>query len=98
MDRLQELVRLHRMKTSAREIVRLLKMGPNTERSCREAIAAAGLLDGPVDDLPSLEALKAAIAAITPARETPAQQCSTIEPSWQDAIAKLVEKKVGPRA
>lgn len=32
MDRLQELVRLHRMGTGAREAAHLLRMGPNTER------------------------------------------------------------------
>ena len=37
MDRLLELVRLHRMKTKMREIARLLDMSPNTEREYREA-------------------------------------------------------------
>ncbi len=32
MHRLQELVRLHRMGTGAREVARLLRMSPNTER------------------------------------------------------------------
>ena len=48
MDRLQELVRLHRMGTGAREVARLLRMGPNTERDYRAALRAAGLLDGSV--------------------------------------------------
>lgn len=38
MDRLQELVRLHRMGTGAREVARLLRMGPNTERDYRDAL------------------------------------------------------------
>ena len=61
MDRLQELVRLHRMDPGAREVARLLRMGPNTERDYRLALAAAGLLDGSLDELPDLEVLKAAV-------------------------------------
>ena len=38
MHRLQELVRLHRIGTGARETARLLLMGPNTERMYREAL------------------------------------------------------------
>jgi len=54
MHRLQDLVRLHRLKTGARETARLLGMGPNTERQYREAIAAAGLLDGAPETLPAV--------------------------------------------
>jgi len=50
MHRLQELVRMHRF----------LKMFPNTEREYREALLAAGLLAGPVDELPELGAIEAA--------------------------------------
>jgi len=46
MDRLQELVRLHRMGTGAREVARLLKMSPNTERAYREALERENLLEG----------------------------------------------------
>ena len=62
MHRLQELVRLHRMGTGARKTARLLKMGPNTERTYREALQRAGMLDGPVEELPSLQVLKEAVA------------------------------------
>src|SRR3954462_11383772 len=62
MDRLQELVRLHRMGTGAREEARLLRMGPNTERDYPDALEAAGLLDGSIDDLPELAVLKEARA------------------------------------
>jgi len=48
MDRLQELVRLHRMGTGAREVARMLRMSPNTERDYRQALEKEGLLDGPV--------------------------------------------------
>jgi hypothetical protein len=46
MHRLQELVRLHRMGTGAREVARLLAMSPNTERVYREALQKAELLAG----------------------------------------------------
>ena len=60
MDRLQELVRLHRMGTGAREVARLLAMSPNTERTYRTALAAEGLLDGSAEELPALDILKEA--------------------------------------
>jgi len=40
MQRLQELVRLHRMGTGAREVARMLRMSPNTERDYRNALQA----------------------------------------------------------
>lgn len=43
MDRLQELVRLHRMGSGGREVARLLGMSPNTERTYRIVLEAAGL-------------------------------------------------------
>ena len=46
MDRLQELVRLHRMGTGARKVARLLAMGPNTERTYRRALEQAEILYG----------------------------------------------------
>ena len=66
MHRLQELVRLHRMGTGAREVARLLKMSPNTEREYRRALEASGLLKGELTALPTLEALTAAVAAQRP--------------------------------
>ena len=56
MHRLQELVRLHRLGTGVREVARLLRMGPNTERQYRLALAQAGLLAGDAAELPSREA------------------------------------------
>ena len=53
MHRLQDLVRLHRQRTGARETACLLAMSPNTERQYREALAQAGLLDGDPAALPS---------------------------------------------
>ena len=45
--RLQELVRLHRLGTGAREVARLLGMSPNTEREHRQALTKLDLLEGP---------------------------------------------------
>ena len=96
MHRLQELVRLHRYKTGARETARLLGMGPNTERQYREAIASAGLLEGPVETLPSLEQLRAAVESARPPAPAP-QQLSSLE-RYRPAITALRDKGLGPRA
>lgn len=95
MHRLQELVRLHRMGTGCREAARLLGMSPNTEREYREALAAAGLLEGNVDDLPDLEVLRAAVLEQRPLR-TPKQQVSSVE-RWHDEIRSMWPG-AGPRA
>src|SRR5579883_74509 len=97
MHRVQDLVRLHRLKTGARETARLLGMGPNTERQYREAIAAAGLLDGAVDALPSLDALKQAVLAKHPPAALPPQQVTSLG-QFQPLIAMLSDQGLGPRA
>ena len=94
MDRLQELVRLHRIGTGAREVARLLKMGPNTERDYREALEAAGLLDGAVDDLPELAVLKEAVQQHL-AKAAPAQMTSSIS-DWEPKVIKLAEQVSAP--
>ena len=66
MHRLQELVRLHRLDTGAREVARLLGLSPNTERRYREALTAAGVLAGSVEAIPALEELKAAVLRHSP--------------------------------
>lgn len=96
MDRLVELVRLHRMRTGSREVARLLGMGPNTERAYRQALAAAGLLAGPVEELPALETLKAAVEKHAPARPA-VQQASSVE-AFGERIGELVAQGLGPRA
>jgi transposase len=96
MDRLQELVRLHRMRTGAREVARLLGMGPNTERLYREALEAAGLMIGPVEDLPELEVLKAAVATHAPPKPKP-QQTSSIE-EWTERVRALMGDGLKARA
>ena len=96
MDRLQELVRLHRMGTGPCEVARLLGMSRNTERVYRAALDGAGLLRGAVGDLPALDVLKAHIAAALPSKDAP--QCvSSLEP-WADHVRLLLGKGVGPRA
>lgn len=89
MDRLQELVRLHRLGTGGREVARLLKMGPNTERAYRRALAAEQLLDGPVDELPELAVLKVAVERQL-AKGLPTQMVSSVA-KWEPKIIKLAE-------
>jgi transposase len=96
MHRLQELVRLFRLGCGAKEVARLLKMSPNTERKYREALVAAGLLAGDVVDLPDLERLQLVVSAALPARPAP-QQVSSVE-SWADKIIKMVEAGATPTA
>ena len=78
MHRLEEMVRLHRLGTTKHEVARMLVMSPNTERVYRGALAAAGLLDGPVDTLPSLAELRAAVVTHHPPKLAP-QQMSLVE-------------------
>lgn len=78
---------------------RMLRMSPNTERPYREALAAAGLLEGPVDDLPELAVLRQAVEthSATKAAPAPAQQVSSIE-RYRGTIEPLALKGVGPQA
>jgi transposase len=96
MDRLQELVRLHRMGTGAREVARMLQMSPNTEREYRGALAAAGLLAGAVDEVPALELLRAAVEQQLPAKPPP-QMVSTVDALGAQIVA-LAEKGLKPQA
>ncbi len=95
MDRLQELVRLHRMGSGAREVARLLAMSPNTEQMYRLALQRAGLLLGPAADLPPLELLKASVAEQLPRKPAP-QQTSPLE-GWLEKIEQLWHRGVGQR-
>lgn len=95
MDQLLELVRLHRMGTGCRKVAELLSMSPNTERQYRTSIAKAGLLEGPVDDLPELEVLRAAVAAEQSTDSSP--QPTSLE-RWRPALEKLFKAGVRPRA
>ncbi len=96
MDRLQELVRLHRMGTGAREVARVLGMSPNTEREYRLALSDEGLLAGTVEDVPMLEVLRAAIERRLPTKAPP-QMVSSIE-ALRDKIVGFAEKGLKPQA
>ena len=96
MHRLQELVRLHRLGVSTRQMARLLRMGRNQVRKYHDALEAAGLLEGAASELPSVEALKAAMEeALPPA--TPRAQPSTAEP-WAAEIDDALAKGAGAQA
>lgn len=92
MHELQELVRLHRQGSSARDVARLLRMSRNTVRSYLNALAEVGLLHGPAEELPALEALKAAL----PIRQPP-QELSSVE-AWTPRVRVLLSRGAGPRA
>lgn len=96
MHRLQELVRLHRLKTSAREVCRMLGMGRSTEWRYREALSKAGLLAGDPDDLPPVETIKAA-TTLAATRSIAQQEVSTVEP-WRAHIEPMVKRGAKPRA
>lgn len=96
MHRLQELVRLHRLKTKCRDVARLLKMSPNTEREYRQPLEDAGLLKGDPSLLPTLEELKEIVLQARPIN-LPPQQVSTVEP-WSQEIEQMVGKGARPKA
>ncbi|MBA2662571.1 MAG: hypothetical protein H0U74_09775 [Bradymonadaceae bacterium] len=96
MHRLQDLVRLHRMGVPTRKIAKLLTMGPNTERRYREALKSAELLDGALDELPSLELLIGAVEEHLP-EKIPPQQSSSVEP-WRQTIETMFKRGAGPQA
>ena len=96
MDRLQELVRLHRMGTGAREVARVLNMSPNTEREYRLALRAEGLLAGAVEDVPQLEVLRAAIERRMPT-VAPPQMVSSVD-ALREKIEAFAEKGLKPQA
>lgn len=96
MHRIQEMVRLRRLGVSSHEVARQLRMSPNTERRHRQVLEAAGLMEGPAQELPSLEALKAALNGALPAR-TGAQEQSTVE-GWRGSVAEMLRRGAGPQA
>lgn len=96
MHRLQEVVRLHRLGESGRTIARQLHVGRNTITRYLEALATAGVLDGSPEDLPEPAALRALVGELVPAKR-PQQQVSSVE-RWRGEIARLREKRAGPKA
>jgi len=97
MHDLQELVRLHRMGTGCRQVSRLLKISPNTEREYRLALEAAGLLNGSADALPELTELRAAVDAARPSKPPPPQQLSSVG-SWTAEVETLLRAGATPTA
>lgn len=95
MHRIQEVVRLHRLGTSARNIARQLSMGRDTIRAALTSIERAGLLDGAPDALPELDALASALH--DDAASPPAPSPSSVS-EWIAEIVRLREKGAGPTA
>jgi len=92
--RLRELVRLRREGVSGREIARLLRMSPKTERRYRGWLAEAGLLEGAPKALPSALEIRAAVLRLFPIA---APQPSTVDP-WGGQVRALFAKGLGARA
>ncbi len=86
VDRLVEMVRLHRSNVADRKAAKMLNMGPNQHRKAREAFIAAGLWDGDPEALPPAQALR----ALLPQR-LPKQQVSSAE-TWRDAIVMFAAR------
>ena len=95
MHRIQELVRLHRLGNSVREVARLLGMSPNTERVYRLILRDAGLLTGDPEDLPKLALLHDTIEAAKPTKAT--TQTSSVE-KWRAKIKELADAGATPTA
>ena len=81
---------MHRLKLSTRESARALGISRNTLQRYRKLLSKAGLVDGPLHELPSLEAL----AAAAPQR-VPPQQTSSAAPPGERAT-KRVRDAAGP--
>ena len=94
MHRLQELIRLHRMGRSQREISSQLRMARRTIRRYMGAFEAAEILDGSPEELPDVGALRRLIDEHLPAQAAP-QQISSIS-EWESVITKLFAKGAGP--
>lgn len=87
MNRLQEMVRLHRLGRSSREIARLLRMGRDTIRCYLRGLEQAGILEGATSALPEVGDLRAVVSEHAPAKEAPAQR-SSVE-RWREEISRL---------
>ena len=92
---LQELVRLHRLGRGHREIARVLRCSPNTEREYRLLLAGAGLLEGPPEALPGLDALRAAVDQARP-HQPPAHEVSSAE-RWSGQVNVMRRAGLGPQ-
>ena len=93
MHRLQEVIRLHRLGQSRRDIAKQLRMGRNTIRRYQEKLESIGLLDGSPDALPPLEQLGG--LWVEEQQTPPAQQISSVK-RWQAQIEALHAQGIGP--
>jgi len=96
MHRIQEVVRLHRMGQGQRSIAQQLQMGRDTIRTYQEKLREAGLLDGPPDDLPELEALSVVLGGAESAK--PQAPISSSVEQWKPRISELRGRGCGPTA
>jgi len=96
MDRLQELVRLHRMGRKAIHLARMLRMSPNTVRKYTTALDAAGLLAGDPEQLPELAVLKAAVAERVVFKTAPQMESTVM--AWGSAITRMHDLGAGAQA
>lgn len=94
MHQLQELVRLHRLGTTARQTAHLLGIDRKTERKYRRRLHEAGLLEGSPEELPELGVLKAAAYRKS---APPPQEQSSIE-RWRGEVERLLDQGCGPTA
>jgi transposase len=99
MHRLQEVVRLHRLGVSSRGIARRLKMGRDTIRGYLEVLSKACVLEGPHDELPLIEVLRALITDHVAASQSaaPAKRVSSVE-AFLEEIVRQRAKGNGPTA
>lgn len=97
MHRLQELVRLHRLGRTAREVARMLAMGRNTVAAYARALGAAGLLAGDPASLPAAEVLHAAVLARLPPAPPRPPAPSTVAP-WREEVDRLRVGGAQPQA
>lgn len=96
MHRLQEVIRLHRLGSSSRRIARQLSMGRDTIRSYLAALSKASLLEGPVDELPSLDILRTLV--LDPIESSAAAPSTSSVERFKDEVMRLRAKCAGPTA
>jgi len=96
MNRLTELIRLYRQGVSARRRATLLKIGRNTLKDYEVLFRAAGLLEGPADDLPEESVLSELLARRLPEKQG-AQEVSSVA-AWEAEIRRMMALGAAPKA
>ena len=94
MHQLQEMIRLHRLGRSRRQIARQLGVGRDTIRAHFEAVANADILGGSPDDLPEAGVLRAIVEKHF-GTSNPPQQHSSVD-RWRSKIEDLLKKGATP--